>query len=385
MKIVHICISAPYIDGWGYQENLLPEYLADNNIDNYIITCNNVFSSYLPQEQIENIKQKGNHYSINGIMVNRIPAKKITTTFIIPYGLYNELKSISPDVIFHHGVNSTSLLIASIYAKKNKCILMADNHADIINISKNSVWNYVYHKMLIRYTIKYLCSNVNRFYGVTHGRCDFLREYYKIPLEKIDFLPIGADTKSSDLIESKNSLRRRYHYQEDDLIVISGGKMGIGKGTDMIIHAVAELNKKGRQIKIILFGKFEDKETETLAIENAEFVSCQGWCNRQKTLELLKLADIACWPIHHTTLIEDTISVSTPLILRKTSTTEHLIANNGFWLKDNLADILDKFFLRDIHNEKIHSGCSEMKRKLSYNSVVYKLLQDIKSIKSNEY
>lgn len=376
MKIVHICISGPYIDGWGYQDNLLPEYLTDHNIDNHIIACSNVFPNYLPKNQIEDIKQKGNHYTFNGITINRIPATKITTTFVIPHGLYNELKNISPDVIFHHGVNSTSLLVASIYAKKNKCILLCDNHADTINISKNSIWNYAYHKLLIRYTIKFLCTNIYKFYGVSHGRCNFLQEYYRIPLKKIDFLPIGADTKTSDLIESKNSLRQKYHFQNDDLIVVSGGKMGIGKGTDLLIRAVSDLNKKGRGIKIILFGKFEDKETENLATENAKFISYQGWCNRQKTLELLKLADIACWPIHHTTLIEDTISVSTPLILRKTSTTEHLIHNNGFWVENNLVDILDKFFSKDIHND-IHNGCIKMRTKLSYNSVANKLLQDI--------
>ena len=46
MKIVHICMIA-YIDGWGYQDNLLPEYMANAGHDVVVITNNNKFPSYL--------------------------------------------------------------------------------------------------------------------------------------------------------------------------------------------------------------------------------------------------------------------------------------------------------------------------------------------------
>ena len=50
MRIVHICISAPYIDGWGYQENLLPRYLQKAGTENYVIASMNDFPVYLKPE-----------------------------------------------------------------------------------------------------------------------------------------------------------------------------------------------------------------------------------------------------------------------------------------------------------------------------------------------
>ena len=80
MKIVHISISGPFIDGWGYQENLLPQYLQKVGVQNYIVASSNDFPNYLKSEVAEEIKAKGNKYTLDGIVVCRIPTKKISTS-----------------------------------------------------------------------------------------------------------------------------------------------------------------------------------------------------------------------------------------------------------------------------------------------------------------
>ena len=102
MKIVHICLSAPYVDGWGYQENLLPEYLQRNGVENYIITSNDNLPVYLNKEMKEEIIKKGNLYNIGNIKIHKIKGKKITTSLLIPFGLMDKIEEIAPDVIFHH-------------------------------------------------------------------------------------------------------------------------------------------------------------------------------------------------------------------------------------------------------------------------------------------
>ena len=384
MKIVHLCISAPYIDNWGYQENLLPNYLNTDSVENFVVACKNVYPTYLQKNQIKAIQAKGDIYQIEGVKIYRISCSKITTTFIIPYGLKQVLKQIKPDVIFHHGINSSSLLIASLYAKHNKCLIMADNHADDLNISRNRFWNIIYHKILVRYTIRFFCDNVQKFYGVTNARCRFLSEYYKINQSKIDFLPIGADIKKALGLATKEDLRRKYGFNISDKILISGGKMGVEKGTDKLISAVNSLNKDKIDIKLVLFGKFEDQYTEKLA-RGHDYIYNFGWCDRKKTLELLKLADIACWPVHHTTLIEDSISVLTPLMLRKTSTTEHLIRNNGFWINGDLVQLLHLFWSDKCLESTLREGCEDMCLRLSYSTLAKKIITDINLIqKSND-
>ena len=44
MKIVHICLACFYVDGMGYQENLLPKYHAQKH-DVTIITSDFAFDN----------------------------------------------------------------------------------------------------------------------------------------------------------------------------------------------------------------------------------------------------------------------------------------------------------------------------------------------------
>lgn len=380
MKIVHICLSSAYIEGWGYQENLLPEYLYEAGTENHIISSNCIFPAYLSQDIKNQIIAKGLKYKVGNIYIHKICGKRISSSVLIPYGLKKMLDDIKPDVIFHHGISITTLPIVSKYAKKHNCKLFVDNHADEINMSKNKLWILFYYKFLSRLACSIRRSTFTKFYGVTNSRCDFINKYFGVTNNKIELLPIGADTNLADTLISKKELRDKYKFSQDEKIVVSGGKMGIDKGTFDLIRAIEEL-KATHKIKLILFGKFEDEETKNLA-QSKDFVTIYGWCDRIKTLELLKLADVACWPIHHTTLNEDAIAVGTPLIIRKTGTTQHLINGNGIWLesgnKKDLKNAIEIFYTNKggLSNE-IHLSCKKMKEKLSYNNIAHTIIQTI--------
>lgn len=378
MKIVHICISAPYIDGWGYQANLLPDYLNHLGTENYVIASFNNFPSYLKKDEIKEIQGKGEMYKYNGTTIYRIKTHSVSSSFIIPRKLMKVLKSIKPDIIFHHNINSTSLPIAARYSKKFGCLLYVDNHADEINMSKNKLWVALYHKIIVRTSCRLYNKSITKYFGVTKSRCDFISKFYKVDDSKIELLPIGADTKFADTIESSKVLREKYGFSANDYIIVTGGKMGKYKGTDILIEAINKINTSKQNVKLILFGKYEDSYTQELA-ESMPFATQYGWCDRKKTLELLKLSDVACWPIHHTTLIEDAISVNTPLILRKTGTTEHLIDGNGVWINEpnegKIISILESLINQD-ETEKtlMKNACEEMKNKLSYLNIASRII-----------
>lgn len=369
MKIAHICLSSAYIDNWGYQENLLPEYLSKFGSENFVITSNDCLPSYLNQTVKDEVIAKGNSYKVGNVNIHKIRGRRLTSSVLIPHGLKKILTLLEPDVIFHHGISPTTLPIASKYAKKHSCKLFVDNHADEINMSKNKLWVIFYYKFLSRLSCLIRKATYTKFYGVTNSRCDFINKYFGVPKSKIELLPIGADTDLADTLNSKKELREKYHLSPDEKVVVSGGKMGISKGTLNLINAIEELGAI-HKIRLILFGKFEDNETSKLA-KSKDFVTIYGWCDRIKTLELLKLADVACWPIHHTTLNEDSIAVETPLIIRKTRTTEHLVEGNGEWLeigsKDELYEAIDLFF--NNNKDNYIASCRILKEKLSYNNI----------------
>ena len=376
MKIVHICLSAPYVDGWGYQENLLPEYLHKLDTENHVITSNDNHPDYLNAKLKKEIIAKGDKYQYGNVTIHKIKCKKVSSSMFIPYGLENKLRELRPDVIFHHNVSITTLPIVSKYAKKHNCKLFVDNHADEINMSKNKLWILLYYKFLSRLACRIRKDTFTKFFGVTNSRCEFINKYFGVPTDNIELLPIGADTNMAETLSSKEELRKKYGFSQDEKIIITGGKMGVYKGTINLISAVEECGVQN--LKLVLFGKFEDEQTLELA-KSKSFITIYGWCDRTKTLELLKLADVACWPIHHTTLNEDAIAVDTPLIIRKTGTTRHLIDGNGIWLengnKEELKNAIKSFY--DKKEEIVSSillSCKKMKEYISYNNIAKRVI-----------
>ena len=319
MKVVHF--SSIYIDNWGYQENLLPKYFKVLGHDVSVITLNKM-PAYISDK-----KDFTNRYYIDGVEIIRIGTYFfLTFTLFFTKGLYRTLIKQKPDILFHHDVCLTSLLVCVCYKILHPtCKLVVDNHADLINKTKSKFWFQVYYKTILRVLAFISSPFVEKFYGVSLGRCDFLETVYKIKREKIRLLPIGADSLAVDeIFMSNEEIRLKYQIPMNDFIVVSGGKMGSDKGTDILIRAVDELRTTGMKISIVLFGTVKDKQTKIL-IKDSNSVLNLGWCEREKTLELLKMSNVAVWPIHHTTLIEDSIACNTPLIIRETRTTEHLI------------------------------------------------------------
>lgn len=382
MKIAHICLSSTYIDSWGYQENLLPVYLSKLGTENIIISSLNDYPPFLSLSQKQTIKKKGIHYLDKTIEVFRIKVIRLTSSWCIPFGLLKSLKQIQPDVIFHHGITPSSLPICLCYKKKNpSTILLTDNHADQYNISQNKIWRFLYYRCLLRHTAKRSIKKTSKFYGVSIGRCLFLKNFLKIPASKITLLPIGADEDLAKQLDSKSKLRLKYGFNENDKIIISGGKIDPTKGTDALIDSITYINANHFNIKLLLFGEIRDPHIHKNIDHNPNIIF-YGWCDRIKTLELLKLADIACWPIHHTTLIEDAISVCTPLLLKKTKTTEHLINGNGIWINHSLTNSILTYFSDPIAQQNIKQECVAVLSKLSYNAIAQKVIYDINSIQN---
>lgn len=368
-----------YLDGWGYQDNLLPEYMSKAGHDVVVISSANHFPSFLKNEDKEIIIAKGADYFINKVHIYRIQTKLDTSNYnFYCKGIINILKKEKPDIIFHHDVNCTTMLHSWLYCLKNtNTKYFIDSHADFINQSNNKLWNLIIPHGLLRICTKLISRRVSKFYGVSPERCQYFEKVYGAPHKKISLLPIGSDTDLSDALTNNiQELRSKYKLPLNSKIIISGGKMSKDKGTIDLINAASELQKFDLNIILLLFGSFEDEETKCLAF-NSEFVIFQGWCDRAKTLELLKLSDIACWPKHHTTLVEDAIGCAIPIIVRKTGNTLHLIDGNGVFVDYGKPEELVSAVMTIIKNKKSYNDKALAKKdKLSYKTIAKQVIND---------
>jgi len=379
MKIVHLCISQSYFDNWGYQENLIPEYQADLGNKVSVISTNKFYPNWLNNDELDTILSKGKEYNIGKVKIIRIKVLRLFHTHIVfTYNLYKKLKDESPDIIFYHEMTNFSTIICVVYKLFHpKISFFIDSHSDLRNSCSTKISELLYFKFFLTIMHKIIAIFVEKYYGVTPSRCNFLLSHYGISKKKMKFLPIGCDTKLANKLPTIDNLRRKYNIPFDSFVIVSGGKMGKFKGTEFLIKAVENLRKKDSNILLILFGVFEDQECEDLT-NSRKWIIKHAWCERKKTLELLKVANIASWPVHHTTLNEDSIAVGTPLLIRKTTTTEHLISQNGLFLNEigNVSEIEEKLLKIKQNLNFYKKGAELMAEKLSYSQISKNIIKD---------
>ena len=79
MKVLHLCLSAFYIDGYGYQENILPRMHKKLGHDVLIVAST---ETYIDNMNLGYIESR-NYVNEDGIPVHRIPYSKYIPARIV--------------------------------------------------------------------------------------------------------------------------------------------------------------------------------------------------------------------------------------------------------------------------------------------------------------
>ena len=364
MKIVHI--AQHYNDGFGYHENLLPRYQKKYGHEVTIITSK--VGSYFKGVPLNRIKNKCCEYEDGGVRIICLPIKReFKGRFVIFDGLDRIIEREKPDYIYHHGITHPSVFEAARYKKKHPSVfLVVDNHSDLNNSGKKYLWKVLYYSIFWKTLLRKIKNYIDLVYGVTPARCYFANEELGIPWDLIRFLPLGADEDLAYEVLKENEIRA----QRNRLRIITGGKITKEKNIASLLKALF-----GLKVNLIIFGAIPVGIKQLIIdyFNKGLKVELYGWQDRKSTLKLLSESDIAIWNRQHTTLIEDAISVMTPLILRYHGSTSHLIRGNGFYLySDNPLEIRSYIELI-IKNKEVLEGmrmhAKEMVNMLSYNRI----------------
>ena len=188
-------------------------------------------------------------------------------------------------------------------------------------------------------------------------------------------LPIGGDV---DMVKKVciDGARSLFGIPENSFVICMGGKLEESKGTITLVKSYQVLRKKYPSLQLVLFGKFLDEKTKNAVEKEASIINL-GWRNREDTIKILKQAQIAIWPIHHTTLIEDSVCCSTPIIVRKTGNTSHLVEGNGILMNegtyDEVTDAIETIYL---NYERYKTAAQEMSKRYAYPSIVKMIVDD---------
>jgi len=356
MKIVHICLAAFYVEGWGYQENLLPKYHVEMGHTVTIFTSDYVFNN----KSEVGVREETEYVNPHGIkvrIVKRCPQKgTLYNVFHDFAGLYEMLEEERPDLIFVHGGQFSSLSKVVQYCKKHRKVkLCIDQHGDYYNMRLTTLKRRMLHRHLYGSNMRKAAKLGARFYGVTPWRCEFLRDVYKIPEKNIHLLVMGGDDnfiRFDQKEQIRHSVRTGLNVDCDDFLVVAGGKIDETKNFHLLMQAIEEINDP--HIKLVLFGQPNAEMEECISrLAESPQIRFVGWQDSYAVYDYFQAADLACFPGTHSVLWEQACACGLPGIYKSWHGMRHIdVGGNICFLEDVSVGSIKQAILDIYHGEE---------------------------------
>ncbi len=344
MKILHLCLSCFYIDGYSYQENLLPKW--HKNMGHYvsIIASLMTFDEHGKQAYLSGASS---YVSETGIPVQRldyVKPTKLGKLFRKYRGTYDAICNADPDVIFIHGVQFADISAVVKFVKKKKNVIVyVDNHSDFSNSARNWISKNIQHKILWRHYAKKIEPYAKKFYGVLPARVGFLADMYGLPRDKIELLVMGADdelVEKASAPEVKASIREKYGIGEDDFLIMFGGKIDAAKKqTLLLMDAVNAMDADN--VKLIVFGSVTEELNEAVESRCSDKVQYIGWVKSEDSYDYFAASDLVVFPGRHSVFWEQVAGQGIPMVVKHWDGTTHVDCggNVKFLYKDSEEEI----------------------------------------------
>lgn len=336
MKIVNICMGAPFTEGYSYQDSMLPDYQHRLGHDVTVITGLKTRNS---KGEVITVPEEDTVLK-NGVRLIRIAPKgvgKLRHNVLGVYpGIRKKLEELSPNLIMVHGLGSHVAGYAVSYKRKHpKTHLIADNHQDFAN-SENPVLRIlaVYFRMRWKRWIR----DFDRIYAVTSWRKAFAHQIYGIPYDKLDTLILGIDERYINLAadpENRETVRKQYGIDLDCFVFCTGGKLDEKKKILESMRAFSQT--EGERLRYLIFGSVSPdirEAFEKLLREDGRFVYI-GYVPSEKTNSILAASDFGLFPGSHSVLWEQAIGCGLPCLFHQFEEQDHTDVNgNCIRLKD---------------------------------------------------
>ncbi|WP_291270423.1 glycosyltransferase family 4 protein [Geothrix sp.] len=378
MKIVHICLEAPYIDGWNYQENMLPRHHAELGHEVIVIGSRNKLPYYL-KNKID-YTNCDTPYMVGSVKIIRINCSFSILQKLNYYpALPSLLEEIAPDLVYHHGGQSLSLLASKSYVDKHdKSKLFIDFHSEYYNTANSWFSRVILHKTIWRSIIQYCLPSVSQVYCISSSVKELCEELYGINPRQIEYLYLGMDVVSTNEAERENIrqlVRTQLGMAPSDFLIVTGGKINPVRKIELLTEALRGLNRE--RVHLVVFGTpdpgFESYAAQLGAgVPRVHFV---GWCNTEAINRYFLASDLAAFLGGQSVLWQQSIAAGLPGLFRKRAGHEHLNQGNCLYIYTDMVEEVEQWLriLTDPANGQILDGMRERAISLATGEMSYRL------------
>ncbi len=335
MRIMHFALSCFYIEGYKYQENVLPTLHARAGHQVMMVASCVSFG----QNGEPCIVEPTAYTSKDGFEVIRVPYRKPFHKGILRrarkyIGVYEIIEKFHPDVMYFHGCGALELSTIVKYKKLHpEVVLFLDNHGDRNNSASSAISMFVQYKLLyspvlkkaLPYTEKVLCPSIECM--------DFCREAYGVPEHLLEFYPLGGMIVEPDQRKTiREEIRRKENVPEDAVVFTHSGKMDAKKRTQDIIRAFSSVQNQNFRLWIIGVLMDDVKDQVLESVSHDPRISYLGWKNSDELMKYLCATDFYVQPGGQSATMQNAMCCGCAVMLYPHKSHRPYVDGNGYYI-----------------------------------------------------
>jgi 1,2-diacylglycerol 3-alpha-glucosyltransferase len=347
MKIVHCCLSNFYIDGYSYQENELVAQNVKDGHDVTVIASTETFGSDRRLAYLE----PGEYLGTDGAKVVRLPYRRFLPQVVMRklrfhLKVWDLLTSLQPDVILFHGTCGWELKTVARFKKLNPDVrLYVDSHEDFHNSAKSwaSKWllHYGYYRVILRKNLKW----IEKILCVNMSAISFVNEFYGVPIDKIEFFPLGGLTLDDrEYSETRTGARGRYGVSAEQILFVQTGKID---RTKRLLESLGAFTRiEDSRFRFLVAGHLQDDIAEDVQalVRKDDRIRFLGWKTPDELRDLLCAADVYVQPGTQSATMQMSLCCRCAVILDDVPSHKPFMNDNG-WLVGRDISLDDAFHL----------------------------------------
>lgn len=314
------------------------------------------------------------------------------TSFFFPPQVMKQIEKLDLDIVHYHTPGQIGLF-GAYYALKNNIPLVTTYHTDLYEYVKhypsvlpgtialsmlapvitgggmseyrNSLSSIKPERSVDKWNQKI----VERGVTMIHNHCDLvISPSHKIERQlkswkteaPIAVLPTGVDKITTNSKEMQH-IRTLHQIDQDDLVILSVGRIGTEKNLGLLIKAFDAIGKKEPKAKLIFVGKGEDMDdfrAQANRSPYADRITFTGRVDRKELGAFYAIASVFAFPSTADTqglVLNEAALAGLPLVMVDHDVSEVLKAGqNGFFAKKNPKDLAAKI-LQLLGNEALRT------------------------------
>ena len=336
MKIVHLCLSCFYIDGYGYQENRLPAQHVKDGHEVTIIASTESFD----QDRKPCYLQPGDYMGTDGARVIRLPYRAGLPAALARKaraypGVEQLLQQLQPDVILFHGMCAWELLTVARYVRQHPGVtLYVDCHEDFNNSARGWLSRQVLHGSFYRPILRSALDVIRQVLCITVESIQFATQFYGVPQAQVELFPLAGHIHDDADYESRRDATRRAHgVTADEVVIVQSGKITANKLLPDALRAF--IATPSTRLRLWIVGQIVDDAEECEAlIASDPRIQFLGWKSPEALEDVLCAADVFLQPAGQTATTQMSMCCRCALLVSDVPSHRALFVDNGYLINE---------------------------------------------------